>query len=886
MKWFTLLVSILFVTIRLNAQVSITGNVTDSAGNAIPNATISVIATGTKAIIAYSRTNGKGYFEITIPATDNSFIRISCIGYANIEKPVSEQEKKYRFILKPSIYSLPEVVVKNRNILRLKGDTLSYNVKEFTRTQDRTIGDIIRNLPGITVSPSGTISYNGKPINKFYIDGDDLLGDKYGVASNTLPADMVDAIQVLENHQPIKMLENASASDNAALNLKLNNKARLRVFGSGNAGAGIPLLAADARVNLLAFLKKVKMVDVIAFNNTGAEFSSEIVSQNTIAPGQKTPEKIREPLTGFTQSPTPLIPYRYFNDNFDQMVTLNHLVPISKTRNSRINLNWLPENITQNTSNTQEYYLPADTIRQFERQEQNNKKNTLFLGYTFTDNAEKKYVQNELEAEYIKEKGRSVIENENLSFQQQLKHDFFRLKNALTIKKIAKRNIIPEFRVELRYQNFPEQLDVNRGLYAWLLNKNDPYRQTIQDTRQEKYTLLGELAVSRRYKNVLAGLRAEYRADKEQYTSAITLVQLNKQETLADSLFRNNLRWWQQQFSLNPTFEYQYKRIKFSFASPVAARGIRYDNSFFPANTKEFKITFNPFVKLVTEHGRYAKTTLSVRMGNDFTDANDLLGGGLFSNYRNLSQSLQKIQESITTSTSAGFSYRNPIRVTFFNMGVIYARTKMPFINSSSIQSGIIQGKQVAFDNETERILLISGLSKYLVPLKTTIKTGINSSFTRFYQLQNNSINHLYSQSHQLNLTVSSRPAWYFNCEANINYQVSKAVNLDTKKQTGNPVHTWNNSFVTNLNFTENIFLQAEANHIVQSASGKKNSFVLVDGKCNYQIKKTKTDIGIKAINILNTRQFSITDINGTQVSTNSYRLRPFTLLVYASFRF
>ncbi len=93
------------------------------------------------------------------------------------------------FVLQASVNQLQAVVIKSsRPVLRVNGDTLSYNVSDFSNPQDRTIGEVIKKLPGITVAADGTISYNNKPISTVYIGGDNLLDDKYSIATNLHPA--------------------------------------------------------------------------------------------------------------------------------------------------------------------------------------------------------------------------------------------------------------------------------------------------------------------------------------------------------------------------------------------------------------------------------------------------------------------------------------------------------------------------------------------------------------------------------------------------------------------------------------------------------------------------------------------------------------------------
>ncbi len=85
--------------------------------------------------------------------------------------------------------------------IRQKNDTLIYNVASFASTQDKYIEDILKKLPGINVGENGQISYQGKSISKFYIEGQDLLGSNYNQATKNLPIESVSQIELMENNQ-------------------------------------------------------------------------------------------------------------------------------------------------------------------------------------------------------------------------------------------------------------------------------------------------------------------------------------------------------------------------------------------------------------------------------------------------------------------------------------------------------------------------------------------------------------------------------------------------------------------------------------------------------------------------------------------------------------
>ena len=76
----------------------------------------------------------------------------------------------------------------------------------FVDVTDKSIGDVLKKLPGIQVLSTGQILYQNKAISKFYIEGLDMLRGKYGIATHNIDVSKVATVQVLENHQPIKAL--------------------------------------------------------------------------------------------------------------------------------------------------------------------------------------------------------------------------------------------------------------------------------------------------------------------------------------------------------------------------------------------------------------------------------------------------------------------------------------------------------------------------------------------------------------------------------------------------------------------------------------------------------------------------------------------------------
>ena len=257
------------------AQVSVKGSVADSLGKPLPSVSIS-LKKNNGVIVSFAITRASGSFFLrntTVHPGDSLWLEANAIGFDKQVFEILDSLQEFNITLHSSTHLLPNVKVTNTKlILKKEGDTLNYDVAAFSTKQDRVIGDVIKKLPGVEVAENGQISYGGKPINRFYIDGENLLDGRYNIATSSVPSDAVAKIQVLENHQPIKAIKELQKSESAAMNIVLKDKARLQVMTSGSAALGLPGIYQFSAYSML-FRKKIKYINYSKFNNTGEDLS-------------------------------------------------------------------------------------------------------------------------------------------------------------------------------------------------------------------------------------------------------------------------------------------------------------------------------------------------------------------------------------------------------------------------------------------------------------------------------------------------------------------------------------------------------------------------------------------------------------------------------------
>ncbi len=177
-----------------------------------------------KRILAYSYSQPDGSFILECPQGPQQefLLTTSRLGYEPYRQKIPAQTQQTEILLKESSLTLREVKVISSPIRR-QGDTISYYMSNFHRPQDRNLADVLARMPGIHVQSDGRVQYDGKPINRFYIEDMNLLGERYSLATKNLSPSDIAAVQVYENHEPIKMLRDRSQTEQAALNIKLKD---------------------------------------------------------------------------------------------------------------------------------------------------------------------------------------------------------------------------------------------------------------------------------------------------------------------------------------------------------------------------------------------------------------------------------------------------------------------------------------------------------------------------------------------------------------------------------------------------------------------------------------------------------------------------------------
>ena len=220
----------------------------------------------------FAKSDREGRFMLKLNTAVDS-VSFRGIGYEQLVLPVDADLREV--CLNPKETRLNDVIVEAPDIYA-RGDTLVFNVSRYAKATDNAIIDVIKRLPGIKVKDDGTIEYQGKPINKFYLDGNDFIGGQYGLATNNISHKDVKSVEVMENHQPVKALEGIEFPEEAGINLTLKEDARSRWVGVAQGAVGVQPLLFDASLFTMRMASKAQNMFTLKADNTGWNPANEI----------------------------------------------------------------------------------------------------------------------------------------------------------------------------------------------------------------------------------------------------------------------------------------------------------------------------------------------------------------------------------------------------------------------------------------------------------------------------------------------------------------------------------------------------------------------------------------------------------------------------------
>ncbi len=264
----------LFITSITFSQSTITlkGKVIDENTKLpIESATVYLTAVKDSSVVDYTITNKLGAFNFKIKKMDKPvYLKVSYVSYQDFkeDKVALDTDKDFGTIgLKEAVNALNEVVIKSEiPPVRIKKDTLEFNAASFKVGADANVEALLKQLPGVEITPEGKITVNGQEVNNILVNGKPFFGKDGKIATQNLPAEIIDKVQVVDTKTKSEEISGeASGSNEKTINLTIQEDKNKGFFGKVVAGYG-----SDKRYEsslLMNYFKGDRKISVLASSN-------------------------------------------------------------------------------------------------------------------------------------------------------------------------------------------------------------------------------------------------------------------------------------------------------------------------------------------------------------------------------------------------------------------------------------------------------------------------------------------------------------------------------------------------------------------------------------------------------------------------------------------
>lgn len=169
----------------------------------VESATIYLKSAKDSTVIDYTISDRNGNFILETQKIKTSiYFKVAFTSFADYSEKIEQlQENKDFGIIKleENINTLSELVIKAETPpITIKNDTLEFNASSFKVRPDANVEALLKQLPGVEIDEEGKITVNGKEVNNILVNGKPFFGKDGKIATQNLPAEIIDKVQVTD----------------------------------------------------------------------------------------------------------------------------------------------------------------------------------------------------------------------------------------------------------------------------------------------------------------------------------------------------------------------------------------------------------------------------------------------------------------------------------------------------------------------------------------------------------------------------------------------------------------------------------------------------------------------------------------------------------------
>ena len=833
-----------------NTATGIHGYVEDSlTHNRLANVSITLLRNGKP--LKFTRTKEDGTF--VFPTTEkqaNDKLQATFMGYKKTKVSISSG-KETVIRMASTAFVLKEVQVKGSRITGR--DTISFDLTRFANERDNSLKDVLKKLPGVDIEKNGRINYNGKPINRFTVEGLDLTGGKYNQLEENIKAKDVKKAEVIEHDQPIKALQNKTFTDNVAMNIALKDSARDKLMPTLKPYllVGHPSHVGGS-INIMQIGKKKQMMYDAEYDRTGKNLGyalNQLASySNRLAPASL-PSWISVP------SLDAPIDEERLRFNTSQKYSINHIKKNKDDAETRIEANYLRTVTRQERENMSIYDLggEAPTVTT----EHNHK--------TMISDAFNLQWENKVnKAEHYG--------NESISLSAAQSDGLSNINDTLTQRvRIPKLDLLASI-----YRLFV----FKKSQLSWRSTADYHYGVAdlyVNDERNRIRTNLWHTAHALQWMKNRFHWTQEYRMSID-LNNIYAKYQKRSDEIGKNNGFIENSHDEIGQNSLNitgkftPYWQYKTETFRMSFSPDFIWERFTY-----PQKTL---LTISPYLYLYKKLDFRRELTIYTGYSTGTGNATNYAMKQYRQSYRSWYTSSDIIPITRSLYGKLSYDYKRPIKEIFFSASINASKNWMNTASDLRIEDGKYYTSLYKQDSKSDNIGGSLYISKgfYDLHLKTRLEGSYNYSKGEQYS-SGKAISYT-ADNYTVKPSIDFSPSWCaFSYEGEFSFYNSKR-----QEMAKSSLFNWRQSVSATATISHVDLSFSLVHYHNELQEGNHLNTLLGDASAVWRMKKLRLSAELR--NLFNKKNYMETIYSGISTLTDSYHLRPRELMISAQYSF
>ena len=844
------------MTLMASAQVQVKGRIINLQNKPVSDVIVKLVK-GSKTL-AFTTTNVRGEYTMSLKETPSGETQLQ-FSHVSYEKESEKLElnskvKTVDMVLTPKTISLKEVKIKG-NPLRQRGDTLVHNLASFLGKGDVTLEDGLKRLPGVDVATSGAISYMGKPISQFNIEGLDLLGGRYNLATRNLPADYVTQVEIVRNHHGRKM-DKDKPSDEVSMNIKLNKKAKFKPFGQEEAGAGY-MQDGDDRLQALLGVTGMMFTDnfqTICSAKAGNYKSFAKADLYDHYGSSEVSTRATGLFGGFDGGRPPQGEYLYQRN---AMGTINTINKLDSVTTFKVNADYSYQRVTHDIGQ-RSTYLTGDGsyVTVTEQTSPLTKIHLPKLSMNYRKNADRSYLDETfvMKGKFEQNEG-DVLANQQQIEQRRKASSFEVVDNVYWSSRSLKG--------AYRYLNGGISFKRTPMLRLSFYDNGKAYGQTAQSsTLSMNLGSSFDIPIGKTFKiNLPVSVSAAYD-------------DLETNRTATGDI--NDIRGWSVNPSLNPGFEIHSRNRRFYLSTGLGAslKGLYYNKLHYT------KPVINPSLSMSYTFSANSKLSFSSNYSTSIGDMMTLLTNPMQVGYRTERTSSGIIGESNNWNTSGSWKWQLPMQYFTLSLGAGHSETKHNTLYSQSVSGIDISSSALQRDTRSRSTSFNFATTKNIPTLFAKFSLDGSYGFGSGEQAVNGEVFKTKSSNYSIHSNVALTPLSWLELKYDINYGWSQSRYAENK----NDVTSLTHSGAIHVFPIAVLDISLDYDHVRrQITTNQYKNMSLFNANVQYKLKKAV--LRLELTNLLNQRSYSYTVYDGVNTYSYDYGLCGRTALFKATFK-